>query len=159
MQTSNLNNLNILREYLFDSNSLIENEPIGKIIDEKIKNFYEFELENNKILNKYLKTLPSDFYLNYLKISNKDLCPQIKNSLNIYLSQVNLTCETFMYNSTTNGLNVLLTNFMEEIRMMKFNFDKNRLKQFEDFEVVKIFVEEYYNNNNINKVNFNIVKN
>ena len=42
MQTSNLNNLNILREYLFDSNSLIENEPIGKIIDEKIKKTWYF---------------------------------------------------------------------------------------------------------------------
>lgn len=144
MQTSNLNNINILREYLSDSNSLIKNESLGKTLDEKINNFYEFELENNKILKKYLKTLPSDFYLNYLRISNNALCPQIKNSLNNYLSQVNLTCETFMYNSTTNGLNVLSTNFIEEIRQIKFNFDIKRIKQKENFEVLKVFVEKYF---------------
>jgi len=56
--STNLLNLNILREYLFDKNTRYKNQPIEEIVNKAINDFYEFKLTNNKVIK--------IFFLNFL---------------------------------------------------------------------------------------------
>ncbi len=49
VHSSNLLNLNILREYLFDKNTYYKNKPIEEMINQQINEFYDFKLNNNRV--------------------------------------------------------------------------------------------------------------
>jgi len=81
-----------------------------------------------------------------MNILNDNICGQINQSLNEHLAPVNTDCENFVYNSTSFGLNVIITNFIEEIRQMKYKNDL-LLKNKEDsyISLTKI-LDVYYTN-------------
>jgi len=81
-----------------------------------------------------------------VNILNKNICDQLGFSLNQYLSPAQMNCQNFIYNSTSFGLNVILTNFIEEIRQMKFKNGLLLNKQSEVYNSLKTILEIYYSN-------------
>ena len=102
---------NILREYFFDSNTLIYNQKVGDVIENDIDDNYFNKLDRINSLNMYFNTLPADFQTFYGNIQASDLCYLAGDLFSEPpLSDKKITCQSFDFNSTSYGLDILLTN-------------------------------------------------
>lgn len=89
---------------------------------------------------------PKNFSTGFINILNENICDQINPSLNQYLAAINTNCENFVYNSTSFGLNVIMTNFIEEIRQMKFKNELLLQKKADTFNSLSKILEIYFSN-------------
>jgi len=79
----------------------------------------------------------------------------MSQTLNQYIAPINTTCENFIYNSTSYGLNVILTNFIEEIRQMKYKNDLLIKNQADFYTSLTNILDVYYSK----KVQQNVKRN
>jgi hypothetical protein len=114
---------NILREYLFDNTSYVKNIPIAELVTNTINHNYLVKFERDLLVNKYFSSLPSSFQIFFQNTQRENLCYYTGDLFTNRLSKDGITCETFFANSTAFGLDVLLTDYFEELREIKFKFD------------------------------------
>ena len=103
---------NYVRDYMFDSNFHVEGRHIQDTINSFLKYFYKNISKDKEEIRKYLDETPIDFQQQYFKFFHSDLC--------VLLNQTNdIECLKMASNSTLFGLNIMLTNFFEEMLVLK----------------------------------------
>ena len=120
----------IMREYFFDYKAYTGQTSFKNILESNLETVYESmkSLEQNFSYD----NLPSKFKKKYLEIITNDLCSYaedlfIKNnrtdySFN-YITANDYTCEEIAENSTKYGLDLLVSNYLYELRVQKSYFD------------------------------------
>ena len=120
----------IMREYFFDYKSYMGNYSNKNISESYLKKIYE-EMKTSEKKFSY-DDLPSKFKKKYLEILTNDLSSYaealfIKNNKTEYnynyITLKNYTCEEISENSTKYGLDLLVSNYLYEIRVQKSYFD------------------------------------
>ena len=103
---------NYVRDYMFDSNFHVEGHHIQDTINTFLNFFYKNISKDKEEIRKYLGKTPIDFQEQYFKFFHSNLC--------ILLDQADdLECLKMASNSTLFGLNIMLTNFFEEMLVLK----------------------------------------
>jgi len=115
---------NILREFFFDKNSEVLNITASNKIEEIIENNYDWDWSRKELADEYLRTLPESFTSFYNEILYSDICKNAGDLFSNHLIKKNIECGSFLSNSTSYGLDILITNYIEDIRTLKFKFDK-----------------------------------
>ena len=106
---------NALREVYFDMNQKIKNIKADDFLNNELDEVYKRRKKNLIIINKYKDKLPNDFGEKYNKLLKKHPCEF--RSDNYFLNEEE--CLNFMSNSTSYGMNILISYFIEEIRFFK----------------------------------------
>jgi hypothetical protein len=124
----------ILREYFYDKNSYTGNISYEKKLNEKLVNVYEFQKTQETAFS--FDKLPSKFKSKYLSIKLNDLCPYAKNlfqdnNTHSHIKANNYTCENLTENNGQYGLNLLISYYLEQIRIQK-NFFETMVVQNSD---------------------------
>ena len=120
----------ILREYFFDHKAYSGNNSFNNMINLKLLKIYEFQKDT--ISSFIFDKLPSKFKKKYLEVTSNDLCPyaeelfQKSNNSNYYsyISEKNYECHNLTENSTQYGLDLLISYYLEELRVQKNCFDQ-----------------------------------
>jgi len=112
-----------LREYAFDKKSKFYNKSIDNYVNETLMNYYTILSESSNMKDIYRVYFPDTYqnFLNYLYTSK--ICEFINNYVNSYPVNKNLNCNNFFYGSSQFGFFTLLTNFVEELRMIRDKID------------------------------------
>ena len=121
----------ILREYFFDYESYSGNTSVSSMINSKLLKIYEFQKDTSTSF--LFDELPSKFKNKYLEVTSNDLCPYaeelFKKTINnskyySYIFEKNYQCHNLTENSTEYGLNLLISYYLEELRVQKNYFDQ-----------------------------------
>ena len=120
----------ITREYFFDNEAYTGNISFKSILESNLDKVYE-NMKASEQKFSYDK-LPSRFKKKYLEIITNDLCKYAedlfikynKTEYNYsYIISNNYTCEEIAENSTKYGLDLLVSNYLYELRVQKKYFD------------------------------------
>lgn len=143
---------NILREYFFDINSNIYNKQVETVLLENLDKNYRIKQITQDTFDIYYETLPSSFQEVYNNIQTNDICYLAGDLFSKNLINKGITCGSFVQNSTTYGLKILLTNYIEEIRYSKYIYDlfiKNRKMKYDKFYNNTLYKSVFYNESEI----------
>ena len=121
---------NSLREASFDNNSNVHEMNVNVFLQNELEKIYVIRRKANVYMNEHRKKMTGNFYNKYTELLLKQPC---NFRLNDYFISDN-ECITFMNNSTTFGLEVTTSYFVEEIRYA------NQYRRFITYN------NQYYNN-------------
>ena len=157
----------ITREYFFDNEAYTGNYSFKNILEYNLDKVYE-NMKNSEQKFSY-DNLPSKFKKKYLDIITNDLCKYAedlfikynKTEYNYnYIIANNYTCEEIAENSTKYGLDLLVSNYLYELRVQKKYFDillQDAKKANYTYNNTLSGDEKYYNKlleENKNKINY-----
>jgi hypothetical protein len=74
-------------------------------------------------MDNFNNNLPATFSVVYANTINNNLCPLMNDLFDKYLKILGINCDSFSSNTTSYGLNIILTNYIEDIRTIKSIFD------------------------------------
>jgi hypothetical protein len=158
----------ITREYFFDNEAYTANISFKSILESNLDKVYE-NMKASEQKFSYDK-LPSRFKKKYLEIITNDLCKYAedlfikynKTEYNYsYIISNNYTCEEIAENSTKYGLDLLVSNYLYELRVQKKYFDiilQEAQNANYTYNNTLAGDEKYYNKlleENQNKINYN----
>ena len=106
---------NSLREFYFDVSQKIQEKKSDDYLNIELNEVYKKRKNNLIIINKYKDKLPNNFGEKYNELLKKHPCKF--RSDDYFLNEEE--CVNFMSNSTTYGMNILISYFIEEIRFFK----------------------------------------
>ena len=119
----------VLREYFFDYEAYTGNTSFKNIINSKLLKIYESQKDISKCFS--YDDLPSKFKNKYLEVTLSDLCgyandlfQKNNNSNYSHIIEKKYECHNLTENSTEYGLNLLISYYLEELRIQKNYFDK-----------------------------------
>ena len=109
-----------IREYIFDENSFVNGTNIYKIIDKTVK-LYTVDLQNNYYYLKKYQYLYGKNYSNFrYSIYQNDICNYSKDYFDeFYPNRTDINCYSFLDGGAKYGLDILHSNFFEELRTIK----------------------------------------
>ena len=120
----------IMREYFFDYKAKTGTTSFENILESNLEKIYENMKKYDQKFS--YDDLPSKFKKKYLEIVTNDLCNYAddlfikynKTEFNYnYISKNNYTCDELAENSTKYGLDLLVSNYLYELRVQKRYFD------------------------------------
>ena len=120
----------ILREYFFDYKGYTGGVSFKDILENNLEKIYE-DMKKQEQKFSYDK-LPSKFKKKFLEIRTNDLCIYTKDLFLVqnnseynfnYIIKNNYTCDEIGENSTKYGLDLLVSNYLYELRVQKRLFD------------------------------------
>ena len=158
----------IMREYFFDYKSNTGIHSFKNILELNLETIYENMKKSEQKFS--YDNLPSKFKKKYLEIITNDLCSYaedlfIKNNKTEYnfnyIISNNYTCEEIAENSTKYGLDLLVSNYLYELRVQKKYFDillQNAQNENYTYNNTLFGEDKYYNKlleENKKKENYN----
>ena len=111
-----------VREYGFGKKVMFYNKTSDVFLDDNFNTFYKNYDEAAKIKDMYRVYFPNSYqdFLNYLY--NEKICEFI-NIYNQETPNANTNCDKFFFGTSKFGFLALLTNFIEELRLLKDRID------------------------------------
>ena len=111
-----------VREYIFDENSMVNGTNIYKLIDKIIKEYTINQKDDYYYLKKY-QYLYGQNYSNFrYSIYHKDVCNYTQSYFDEYYSnRTDINCYSFLDGAAKFGLDIIHSNFFEELRAVKAN--------------------------------------
>ena len=109
-----------LREYIFDSKTLVNSTEIDTLINGIMKNYSLHQIDNEKIIKKYHYLYNDNFTQLRYKIFHTDICNYSANFFEEFGDlEENLDCYSFLDGAAKYGLEIFHSNFYEELRSIK----------------------------------------
>ena len=108
-----------IREYIFDSNTIVNNTYISEIIDSIVTNYTIEQMNNEKFLTKYHHLYGNNYTNLRYHIYQNDICSYTQSFFDTFVNDVQTDCYDFLDEGVKYGLNIIHSNFFEELRLIK----------------------------------------
>ena len=108
-----------IREYIFDSNSIVNSKEIKNIIVETMKNYTLNQIDDEFYLDKYQYLYSKNYSELRHKVYRGNICNYFYEYFQTFFSDDSINCYSFLFGAAQYGLEIIHSNFYQELRSIK----------------------------------------
>ena len=112
-----------LKEYIFDKNAILYNQTVNNFLDYNLENYYYIFSQRAENKDIYRVYFPESYQIFLNDLHTKKICELIDKYVSEFPENYYINCNNFFYGTSKFGFFIILSNFVEEIRIMRDKID------------------------------------